>query len=188
MEHRILANHDAETVVVYQAYSPLIAKPALAAGTFVPPFSRTRMTWIKPSFRWMMHRSGWALKPDQEVVLAITLKRSGFDWAVRNACPSSFREGRDPDQATWRRRLAESPVRIQWDPDRGTRMERLDTRAIQLGLRGVAVEHYVDDWIVGLADVTPLAHEIHRLVSADRLTEASALLPVERPYQPAEAR
>ena len=46
------------TITVYQAYGPEIA-PAMAAGTFVPPFSRDRMTWIKPSFGWMMHRSGW---------------------------------------------------------------------------------------------------------------------------------
>jgi hypothetical protein len=30
----------------------------VAAGTFVAPFSRDRMTWVKPSFRWMMYRSG----------------------------------------------------------------------------------------------------------------------------------
>ncbi|MDR7325687.1 hypothetical protein J2S44_005937 [Catenuloplanes niger] len=42
------------TITVYQAYSPEIALPALAAGHFVPPFRPGRMTWIKPSFRWMM--------------------------------------------------------------------------------------------------------------------------------------
>ncbi|WP_141653813.1 DUF4291 family protein, partial [Erwinia billingiae] len=32
-------------------------------GTFAsPPFSMTRMTWIKPSFLWMMYRSGWGMK------------------------------------------------------------------------------------------------------------------------------
>ncbi|WP_370452419.1 DUF4291 family protein [Kribbella caucasensis] len=29
---------------------------------FVPPSSTTHMTWIKPSFHWMAHRSGWASK------------------------------------------------------------------------------------------------------------------------------
>ena len=33
------ALHDEETLVVYQAYSPAIAEPAIAAGTFVAPFS-----------------------------------------------------------------------------------------------------------------------------------------------------
>jgi hypothetical protein len=44
---------------VYQAYSPHIAHAAIAAGTFVTPFKQGRMTWIKPSFLWMMYRSGW---------------------------------------------------------------------------------------------------------------------------------
>ena len=43
------AFHD-DAVVVYQAYSPLIADEALRLGTFGPAFSRSRMTWIKPSF------------------------------------------------------------------------------------------------------------------------------------------
>ncbi len=49
---RIRAAYDNETIVVYQAYSPAIALPALQAQRFVAPFSRSRMTWIKPSFLW----------------------------------------------------------------------------------------------------------------------------------------
>jgi len=44
------------------------------------------MTWIKPSFRWMMYRSGWATKPGQEHVLAVTIARPGFEWALAHAC------------------------------------------------------------------------------------------------------
>ena len=38
-----------------------------------------RMTWIKPSFLWMMSRSGWATKPGQEHVLAVRMSRAGFE-------------------------------------------------------------------------------------------------------------
>jgi hypothetical protein len=38
------------------------------------------MTWIKPSFLWMMYRCGWATKPGQERVLAIQITREGFEW------------------------------------------------------------------------------------------------------------
>jgi len=55
---QIRALFSARTVTVYQAYAPEIADPALVAGTFVPPFRLGRMTWIKPSFLWMMYRSG----------------------------------------------------------------------------------------------------------------------------------
>ena len=37
------------------------------------------MTWIKPSFLWMMYRSGWGKKHNQEHILAIYIKREAFD-------------------------------------------------------------------------------------------------------------
>ena len=61
----IRADYDRETIVVYQAYRPEIADPAVEAQRFVPPFSFGRMTWIKPSFLWMMERCGRARKPGQ---------------------------------------------------------------------------------------------------------------------------
>jgi len=67
----IRARFDHDTIRVYQAYRRDIAHAALNAGTFVAPFSMTRMTWIKPSFNWMMYRCGHASKEDQEVVLAV---------------------------------------------------------------------------------------------------------------------
>src|SRR5438105_2783187 len=70
------------TLTVYQAYGPEIAEPALLTGTLLDPFSRNRMTWIKPSFLWMMHRSSWATKRGQEFVLAIDMLKVGFDWAL----------------------------------------------------------------------------------------------------------
>ena len=93
---QVRALHDEETLVVYQAYSPAIAEPALAAGTFVAPFKRERMTWIKPSFLWMMYRCGWATKPDQERVLAITITRAGFEWALAHSSLSHEREQHGP--------------------------------------------------------------------------------------------
>ncbi|WP_259740514.1 DUF4291 domain-containing protein [Pseudomonas moraviensis] len=75
--------YDANTIRVYQAYSDVIADAALSHGTFVsPPFKMERMTWIKPSFLWMMHRSGWGLKDTrQSRILAIDTSRDGFEWA-----------------------------------------------------------------------------------------------------------
>jgi hypothetical protein len=55
---QVRAVFDPETVIVYQAYRHAFADAALAAGTFVAPFSMNRMTWIKPSFLWMMYRCG----------------------------------------------------------------------------------------------------------------------------------
>jgi len=71
----VRAGFTTETITVYQAYPAEIALPAVAAGRFVPPFKRDRMTWIKPSFRWMMYRCGWGTKPGQEHVLAVEITR-----------------------------------------------------------------------------------------------------------------
>ena len=73
----ILAQYDAESVVVYQAYRDDIADWAVQHQAFGGPWSFTRMSWIKPNFLWMMYRSGWATKPGQERVLAVWLDREG---------------------------------------------------------------------------------------------------------------
>lgn len=54
----VLAQYDADTVVVYQAYAPAIGRFAADHGTFGGAFSYERMSWIKPNFLWMMYRSG----------------------------------------------------------------------------------------------------------------------------------
>ena len=47
-EYEIRAEYDTTSIVVYQAYRPEIALPAVAHNRFMPPFSLQRMTWIKP--------------------------------------------------------------------------------------------------------------------------------------------
>lgn len=55
----ILAQFDADSIVVYQAYRPEIGLFAAEHGYLGGPyFSRGRMTWIKPNFLWMMYRCG----------------------------------------------------------------------------------------------------------------------------------
>src|SRR5262245_17011877 len=99
--YQIRADYDDTTIVVYQAYRPGIANAAVRAGRFVEPFSRSRMTWIKPSFAWMMHRCGWATKPGQEHVLALRITREGFEHALSHACLSSFRRDVYATREAW---------------------------------------------------------------------------------------
>ena len=76
----ILAHHDQESIVVYQAYQPSIGRYAVAEGKLGgPDFSFSRMSWIKPNFLWMMYRSGWGTKKGQEMTLGLRIKRSYFD-------------------------------------------------------------------------------------------------------------
>ena len=139
------------------------------------------LTWIKPSFLWMMYRCGWATKPDQETVLAVEISREGFVWALRNACLSHYVPALHGDAAAWKRELRRAPARVQWDPERDLRLAPLPYRSLQLGLAGEAAARYADEWIVGIEDVTPLAREIHALVREGSLEEASGLLPEEHP-------
>ena len=75
----ILAQYDQESIVVYQAYRPSIGNFASVHQYFGGDFRLSRMSWIKPNFLWMMHRSGWGTKAGQEVILAVRMLRSGFD-------------------------------------------------------------------------------------------------------------
>ncbi len=186
-DRQIRAQFTDQTITVYQAYSPTIAEPAVAARKFVPPFKLGRMTWIKPSFLWMMYRSGWAEKPGQEHILAIRITREGFLWALEHSCLSHFVRDIHGTSEQWAADVKSAPVRIQWDPERSVRLARLDHRSIQIGLSGTAVERYVEEWTAGIEDVTELAREIHSLVRAGRDAAAIRLLPDELPFPlPAE--
>ncbi|MFJ6070266.1 DUF4291 domain-containing protein [Streptomyces sp. NPDC093065] len=185
-QHEIRAAHTPSTVTVYQAYSPEIGLPAAREGRFPAAWKRDRMTWIKPSFLWMMYRCGWAAKAGQEIVLAVEISREGFEWALRNACLSSYVRGLHTDRAAWQRELKRSPTRVQWDPERDLGLRPLPYRSLQLGLSGEAARRYADEWTVTVRDVTPLAHEIHALVRDGALDAARSLLPREQPYPAAE--
>jgi hypothetical protein len=185
---QIRATHTANTITIYQAYSAPLAAAAVAAGTLaVPGFKRARMTWIKPSFLWMMYRAGWSTKDaNQACILAIELSRTGFDAALRMAVLSHF----DPavhagtTKADWdaANKSAQHPVVVQWDPERDVHARALPWRSIQVGLRGAAVDAYVDEWIVSVRDVTDECARIKALVDAGREAEAYAAMPREDVY------
>ncbi len=183
MKERIIrAVFDEETITVYQAYRSEIAIPAVENQKFVPPFKMERMTWIKPSFLWMMYRCGWGQKEGQEQVLAIKIKREGWEWALKNACLSHFIKDIHTTQEDWKETLHKASVRIQWDPEKDIYFNKLDYRSIQVGLTGVAVEKYVNEWIVSIEDISDKCRNIHSLILDNKIDEATELLPVENIY------
>lgn len=179
---RIRALHTESTVTVYQAYGPHIGLPTVRDGRFPAAWSRSRMTWIKPSFLWMMYRCGWGTKEGQETVLAVEISRDGFEWALRHACLSHFVPALHADRQAWQRSLQEAPARVQWDPERDLHLRPLPHRSLQLGLSGRAARDYADEWLVSVTDVTPLARRIHGLVREGDREAAARLLPREEPY------
>jgi hypothetical protein len=155
----ILAQFDTDTIVVYQAYRPAIGKYAAQHQRFGGEFSFSRMSWIKPNFLWMMYRSGWGTKEGQEVTLAVRLRRTGFEEILKRAVHSSFLPEVYGSPERWRARLAESPVRLQWDPDHDPQGGKQERRAIQLGLAGDVLRCYAKDWIVSIEDISEFVAE-----------------------------
>src|SRR6266567_1732369 len=87
----ILAQFDADSIVVYQAYRREIGRFAVDNGRLGGPhFSCGRMSWIKPNFLWMMYRCGWATKEGQEITLGLRLRREFFESVLAEAVQSSY--------------------------------------------------------------------------------------------------
>jgi len=153
-EH-VLAHYDDDSVLVYQAYRPSIGRYAIEHGRFGgPDFSFSRMSWIKPNFLWMMFRSGWGAKPGQEVVLGLRVRRPFFESLMRVAVPSTFDPARYDSREAWQAAVADSDVRLQWDPDHAPSGAKLERRAIQLGLRGQALASFARDELLEVIDFT----------------------------------
>ncbi|MBA3468936.1 MAG: DUF4291 domain-containing protein [Herpetosiphonaceae bacterium] len=155
----IMAQFDADSIVVYQAYRPATGHFAATHGFFGGEFSFNRMSWIKPNFLWMMYRSGWGAKENQEVTLAVRLKRHGFERILEEAVHSSFVPTVYASEAEWSHAVARSAVRLQWDPDHDPAGHKQERRALQLGLRGAILAAYAQEWIIAIEDISSFVAE-----------------------------
>jgi hypothetical protein len=160
----ILAQFDEHSIVVYQAYRPSIGHFTARHGYFGGEFSLSRMSWIKPNFLWMMYRCGWASKQGQEVVLAIRLKRSGFDSLLAQAVHSTYKEVVYHSEEEWKKAVEHSDVRLQWDPDHDPTGTKVERRALQIGLRSEALARYAREWIIEIEDISDFVREQYQYV------------------------
>jgi hypothetical protein len=180
----VLAHYDAETIVVYQAYRPSISAHALKHRTFGEDFSYGRMSWIKPNFLWMMYRSGWGTKEDQEAVLGLKLRRRFFDEILASAVASTFGASGFSSHGDWASAVAKSEVRLQWDPDHNPRGCALPRRAIQLGLRGSVLEAFGRCELIDVIDMTAFVGAQREELQRNGV--AGLTMPVERTYVPGD--
>jgi hypothetical protein len=178
----IRADFNQDTIVVYQAFNHAIADAALTVGNFTDPFSFSRMTWIKPSFLWLMERSNWAKKANQERILAVHITRIGWETALSQAVLTHPETKLYPNPDQWRTDFVAAKVIVQWDPERSLRGVSLPHRAIQVGISRHLIETYVSDWVVKIEDKTPLVKKIDALVRAGNAGKAKDFLPKERVY------
>lgn len=177
----IRATFDRETITIYQAYNEAIALSAVEAQKFVPPFSFNRMTWIKPSFLWLMERSGWGRKPNQEYILAIKIKRSFWEEALSNAVLTHPEKTLYQEDALWEKLFSEAKIYVQWDPERNLQGTKLPYRSIQVGVSRFWAEKY-NEAIVSIENLTPLVHKIDQLRKEGKTENAKRLLPTEKIY------
>jgi len=180
----ILANYDANSICIYQAYRPSIARYAVEHQRFGEDFSYARMSWIKPNFLWMMYRSGWATKVGQAHVVAVRLRRTFFDELLSAAVDSTFDPARHATREAWQRAVTISDVRLQWDPDHDPLGRPLERRAVQLGLRGNILRRYGEAEILSIEDITPLVIDLRGTATGGF---KQLLMPQEQIYVPALA-
>ncbi|CAI2172697.1 17894_t:CDS:2 [Funneliformis geosporum] len=243
----ILGQYDDESIIVYQAYNNSIADYAIQHQKFGgKEFSWKRMTWIKTNFTWMMYRSGWATKKNQERILAIKLTRKGFEEILAEAALTSFSQHLSSNsqsntpstsrsnkssksrsnksfksrsdkssksrsdkssksrsdkssksrsdessksrsdtfstlQHEWKEQLETSQVRLQWDPDHDLHGEKMQRRAIQLGIKNNILQKYSNEWIISIEDITEFVREQYELIKSNKLDEVRT--PEEREYK-----
>ncbi|KAJ6632737.1 hypothetical protein Bhyg_15891 [Pseudolycoriella hygida] len=159
-----------DTIILYQAYNSSIAEYAVAHQTFsnCKDFSTNRMTWLKPNFCWMMYRSGWATKPNQERILAITMKKVHFNEILMKSVSTSKREIAANSEGKGNQ-SAVVDVRLQWDPDHDPFGGKLERRAIQIGIRGKALDIFLTQQILSICDITDFVREQSKNVESERL-------------------
>jgi hypothetical protein len=189
------AEWDEQGVFFYQAYNDEIADWSLEHQQLGGPhFKPFRMTWIKPSFAWMLYRAGYGCKDSNQTrILKIKLSHETVSDLLSQCKLSTSHAGPAG---------GDNNGRIQWDPERdimsGNGKEPKlvpNTRAIQIGLKGHLSELYVNS-ILSIEDVSAIsgkigkAHEQMSMASSENLQanpmeELSDQLPVERRYVPA---
>ena len=115
----------------------------------------------------MMYRSDWGTKKDQEVTLAIWIKREGFESILSGATTKPSKD--NPDLK----------VRLQWDPDHSPAGGKYARRAIQLGLKGNVVKRYINEWIVKIEDISDYVDKAKVFAKGDN---SKLMTPEEKVY------
>ena len=176
----IFAQYNKQCIRVYQAYNTIIAKEAIALQTFGENFNINRMTWIKPSFLWLMYRSNWGTKKNQECILAIDIYQSKFNQLLEKAVLTSPDSIMYTNNIQWRKAFDETTVYCQWDSDRSINGNAINRAAIQIGLKGSTLRDFLDTGIYYIEDITPLVRKWNEQRKNGRLNSKD--LPVEKIY------
>ncbi len=181
-KYEIRATYNQDQIAVYSVFSSSIADVAIKNQKLLPPFSYKRMTWIKPSYLWMMYRSDWGGRAGMERILQIWINRKDWDNCLKEAILTTPESHVYKDAKKWRKALDKARIRVQWDPERDIKNNRLEHKSIQLGITSILVEAYAKKWIIKIEDMTEQTRKISALVFQQKYEDANKLLPEERIY------
>ena len=180
----IIAQFAKDYIIVYQAFKDSIAEYAVANQKFGgEDYDFERTTWLKPSFLWMMHYSGWANKPNQENVLAIKITKEGFEEILKHAVLSKFYENL-PLLDIFRKNKAPEKIQWRWETYHDLRGDKTERKAVKIGLSGNMLQRFNNEWILEIYNVTDFVKAQQQLVKEDKINKV--LLPRERAYAPAD--
>jgi len=169
---KIRADFDEDDVYFYQAFKPSFADFSVANQRFGgDDFKPARMTWIKPSFAWVLYRSGYAMKHNQERILKVNLSHEVvFSILAACNCPEGGADSTHPPTPITSSASASRGV-VQWDPARDLNCfdsknkkvprKMFRERAIQIGLGGGLSDFYVNNTL-SIEDLTKKAREVGR--------------------------
>jgi hypothetical protein len=99
---------------------------------------------------------------------------------LSNAVHSGFVPEVYTSEVEWRQAVAQSSVRLQWDPDHHPSGNKLERRAIQLGLREDVLAQYARNWIVDIEDISDFVQ--HQYLVVRSKDWAQLLVPSEAVY------
>lgn len=180
--HQIRALYDRDTITVYQAYNQQIAQLAVQQQKFVSPFSFHRMTWIKPSFLWLMERSHWATKSNQNHILAIRIQRDFWEYLLQQSIHTDPTLSAHKNGEHWFESFENAKVHIQWDPERNLKGTKLEQRSIQIGISRFLIQAFNNTAIHSIQDITPLVTKMAQFRRLGKYKHAEKLLPKQRIY------
>jgi len=181
----IIAQFDHDTITIYQAFKDSIADYAVTHQRFGgDDYDFNRRTWLKPSFLWMMYYSGWAKKENQENVLAIRMKREGFDQILSSAVLTDYSKDIHGNKADWQRQLDVADIHVQWEHYYDLFGRKTDRYGAKIGIRGEIQRKYNEEWILAIENITPYVQQQQDLLNSKRNDQLQ--LPHERAYAPSD--
>jgi len=179
----IIAQFDPDSIIVYQAFKDSIADYAVENQRFGgSDYDFNRMTWLKPSFLWMMYYSGWAKKENQENVLAIKMSRKGFDEILSSSVMSTYHQNVYSSSKDWEEQYLRSEVQLQWEHYYDLLGRKTDRYAAKIGIKGTMQQRYNEEWILEITNITSYIKEQQQLLQEDK--SQLLLVPHERAYAP----